>query len=135
VTLRVRVGNVALGALFGLPVLAIWWVTRSDVIPFDPTAGLVLIALMFVAAGFSGGLSAGFVAGCVGALTVPGDYLLFGNFPFYNLRSFVMTMATAAAVVMLLAAIGALLPRLGKHRERLGRSIHAFVAAWRTIPS
>jgi hypothetical protein len=62
-----------LGALFGLPVLAIWWVTRSDVIPFDPTAGLVLIALMFVAAGFFGGLSAGFVAGCVGALTVPGD--------------------------------------------------------------
>jgi len=63
------------------------------------------------------------------------SYLLFGNFPFYNLRSFVMTMVTAAAVVMLLAAIGALLPRLGEHRERLGRSIQAFVAAWRTIQS
>jgi hypothetical protein len=134
-TVRLRVRNVVLGAVFGLLVLLIWWVNRSDVIAFDPTAGLVLIGLMFVAAGFSGGLTAGFVAGCVSALTVPGDYLLFGNFPFYNLRSFVMTMATAAVVVMLLAAIGALLPRLGTHRKRLGRSIQAFVSAWRTIPS
>ncbi len=90
-TARLRVRNVVLGALFGLLVVFIWWVNRSDVIPFDPTAGLVLIGLMFVAAGFSGGLSAGFVAGCVGALTVPGDYLLFGNFPFYSLTSFVLT--------------------------------------------
>ena len=134
-TVRLRVRNVVLGALFGLLVLLIWWVNRSDVIPFDPTAGLVLIALMYVAAGFSGGLSAGFVAGCVGALTVPGDYLLFANFPFYNLGSFVMTMSAAAAVVMLLAAIGALLPRLGTHRNRLGTSIQAFITAWRTIPS
>src|SRR5260370_38311070 len=134
-TARLRVRKCVIGVVFALLFLVIWWVNRFDVIPFDPTAGLVLIGLMFVAAGFSGGLSAGFVAGCVGALTVPGDYLLFGNFPFYNLRSFVMTMATAAVVVMLLAAIGALLPRLGKHRERLGRSIHAFLAARRTNPS
>jgi hypothetical protein len=112
---RLRVRNVVLGALFGLLVLLIWWVNRSDVIPFDPTAGLVLIALMFVAAGFYGGLSAGFVAGCVGALTVPGDYLIFGMFPFYDPLSFFMTMATAAIVVMLLVTVGA--------------GIRAFVAA------
>jgi hypothetical protein len=135
-----------LGALFGLPVLAIWWVTRSDVIPFDPTAGLVLIALMFVAAGFfgallgggfAGGISAGFVAGCVSALAVPGDYVFFHSNPYFlfDVAVLVDTMTMAAAAVMFLATAGALLPGLGTHRKRLGRSIRAFVTAWRTIPS
>jgi hypothetical protein len=106
-TVRSRVQNVVLGAVFGLFVLLIWWVNRSDVIPFDPTAGLVLIGLMFVAAGFFSGLTAGFVAGCVGALTVPGDYVLFKTFPFYDPMSFMMTMAVSATVVMLLVTLGA----------------------------
>jgi hypothetical protein len=106
-TVRLPVRNVVLGALFGLLVLLIWWVNRSDAVPFDPIAGLVLIALMFVAAGFSGGLFAGFVAGCVGALTLPGDYMLFKTFPFYDPMSFVMTMAVSATVVMLLVTLGA----------------------------
>ena len=113
-----RVRNVVLGALFGLLVVLIWWVNRSDVIPFDPTAGLVLIGLMFVAAGFFGGLSAGFVAGCVGALTVPGDYLLFKTFPFYDPMSFVMTMAVSATVVMLLVTLGAGIRRFVAARLR-----------------
>lgn len=33
-----------------------------------------------------------FVAGLVSAITVPGDYLLFHNFPFYDLMSLVLTM-------------------------------------------
>ena len=116
--MTLRVGNLVLGALFGFLVVVTWWVNRSDVIPFDPTLGLVLIALMFVAAGFfgavrsgrfAGGLSAGFVAGCIGAVTVPADYLLFRIFPFYDPLSFVLTMAISAAVVMILACAGALL--------------------------
>lgn len=108
------------GALLGSFAVLIWWVNRSDVIPFDPTLGMALIASVFVAAGFvgtlrsghfAGGLAAGFVAGCVGALTVPGDYVLFGIFPFYEKKDFVMTMTTAAVVVMMLAAAGALLVR------------------------
>ncbi len=113
--MRLRVQNVVLGALFGLLVLVIWWVNRSDVIPFDPTAGLVLIALTFVAAGFAGGIWAGFVAGCIGALTVPGDYLLFKIFPFYDPMSFVMTMAVSATVVMLLVTLGAGIRRFVAH--------------------
>jgi hypothetical protein len=144
--LRVRVGTVGLGVLFGLPVLVIWWVTRSDVIPFDATAGLVLIALMFVAAGFfgallgggfAGGISAGFVAGCVSALVVPGDYVFYHSDPYFlfDVAALVDTMSIAAVAVMFLATAGALLPGLGMHRKRLGRSIQAFVMAWRTIPS
>jgi hypothetical protein len=102
-----RVGNLLVGALFGFLVVLIWWVTRSDVVPFDLTLGLVLIALMFVAAGFAAGIPAGFVAGCISAITVPGDYVLFKTFPFYDPMSFVMTMAVSATVVMLLVTLGA----------------------------
>jgi hypothetical protein len=119
-TVRLRVRNVVLGAVFGLLVLLIWWVNRSDVIPFDPTAGLILIGLMFVATGFSGGLTAGFVAGCVSALTVPGDYVLFKTFAFYDPMSFVMTMAVSATVVMLLVTLGAGIPRFVAARLSAG---------------
>jgi hypothetical protein len=111
--MKVRIGT---GALLGVLVVVIWWVNRSDVVPFDPTLGLVLIGLMFVAAGFvgalrsnsfAGGISSGFAAGCIGALTVPGDYLFFRIFPFYDPASFALTMAASVAVVMFLATVGA----------------------------
>jgi hypothetical protein len=143
--MKLRVGNDVLGALFGVPVVVIWFAVRSEM--FDPTAGLVVIALLFVCAGFTGarrsgtlagGVWVGFVAGLVSALTVPGDYLFFRSapyFPFFDVPLLAGTMAIAAGAVMLLATVGALLPRLSDHRDRLGRSMHAFVAAWRQIPS
>ena len=72
-----------------------------------------------------------FVAGLVSAITVPGDYLLFHNFPFYDLMSLVLTMAISAAVVMLFMSAGAAVPDFSRHRHRVRRSIGAFVGAWR----
>ena len=133
-------GSASLGVLFGLLVLLIWGVNRFDTFAFDPTLGLVLIAVLFVVAGFvgssrsgtvAGGIWLGFVAGMVSSLTVPGDYWFFHLFPFYDPISFVFTMAISAAVVMLLAFAGAVLPGLSKHRSRVCRSAVAFVGAWR----
>jgi hypothetical protein len=140
-------GGLRLGAVFGFLVVLMWLANRSiDVGARDPgSAGpLGLIALLFVAVGFigsrrsgtfAGGIMTGFTAGLISALTVPGDYLLFGIFPFYDMMSFVFTMAISAAVVMLLATAGALLSGIPSHRHRLGRSVGAFFAAWRQIPS
>lgn len=143
--MKLHVGNLVLGALFGVPVVVIWFAVRSEM--FDPAAGVVVIALLFVCAGFvgarrsrtlAGGLWVGFVAGLVSAVTVPGDYLFFGvapYFPFFDVFLLADTMAIAAGAVMLLATVGGLLPRLSNHRDQLGRAMHAFVAAWRQIPS
>jgi FtsH-binding integral membrane protein len=134
------IGGLWLGPLFGFLVVLIWWVVRSDIYPFDPNLGLVLIAALFVAAGFTGtrrsgsfagGMGAGFVAGLISAITVPGDYWLFGTFPFYDAISFVGTMAISAAVVMLLVTIGSELATFKTHRGRMRRGIWAFVGAWR----
>ncbi len=136
-------GGLGLGALFGALVVLIWFVGRSDIVPLDTTLGLGLIALLFVAAGFTGawrsgtiagGIWVGFGAGLVSAVTVPGDYLLFRNFPFYDLMSLVFTMATSAAIAMLFVGAGAVLPDSSRHRHRIRRSIGAFVGAWRQDP-
>jgi hypothetical protein len=139
--MKLRVETVMVGALVGLLVMIIWFAARSEM--FDPTAGLVVISLLFVFAGFigarrsgkvAGGLWLGFVAGLVSALTVPGDYLFFRTapyFPFFDSAFLVDTTVVASGAVMLLALVGALLPGLSRNRDRLGRSIHAFIAAWR----
>jgi hypothetical protein len=132
--------GIFVGAVLGCVAVLVWYVNRSDVVPFDPTAGMVLIALLFVIAGFVGawrsgtvlgGIVAGFAGGVISSITVPGDYLLFGIFPFYDATSFVLTMIIAAAVVMFLATTGALLPAIDRHRRRVGRSFGGFVAGWR----
>jgi hypothetical protein len=139
-----RLGTVLLGALFGASVVFMWLAARSEMA--DTTFALVVIAILFIASGLvgalrsgavAGGVLAGFVAGLLSALTVPGDYVLFHTapyFPFFDVGALVDTMAMAAMAVMLLATAGALLPGLSKHRNRVGRSIRAFVAAWRHDP-
>jgi hypothetical protein len=118
------------GALFGFLVVLVWLANRSiDVGARDPGTAipLGLIALLFVGVGFagartsgtfSGGIGTGFTAGLISALTVPGDYLLFGIFPFYDIAAFVFTMTISAAVVMLLAAAGALLSEIPRRVRR-----------------
>jgi hypothetical protein len=129
-----------LGALFAFPVVVIWWAARSDVVPFDPSLGLVLIVALFVAAGFTGawrsgsvagGIGVGFVAGLVSAVTVPGEYWLFGTPLFGDVTFLVGSMAMSAAVVMLLVSVGVGLATFKTKRGRMRRSIHGFVAAWR----
>jgi hypothetical protein len=114
-------GGLRLGALFGFLVVLMWLANRSiDVGARDPgSAGpLGLIALVFVAVGFvgsrrsgtfAGGIMTGFTAGLISALTVPGEYLLFHSFPFYDVKDFVLTYAIAVAVVMFFVSIGAVL--------------------------
>jgi hypothetical protein len=125
-----------LGALFGALVVLTWYVGRTDIVPLDLSVGLVLISALFVAAGFvgarpsgtlAGGIWVGLVAGGVSGVTVPGDDLMFHNFPFYQLKSFVFTMAISAAVEML----GASLPGFSRYRHRVGRTFGAFAGAWR----
>jgi hypothetical protein len=134
--------GVRIGALFGLLVVLIWLANRSiDIGPHDPPVamGVGLMALLFVAAGFigarrsgniAGGIWVGFVAGLVSSVTVPGDYWLFG-YAIPGLNGTILTLGIAAAVVMILATVGALLPGFTTHRLRVGRSIGAFVGAWR----
>jgi hypothetical protein len=142
--MRYLIGGAFIGALFGIEALAIWFIVRSDIVPFGRLDGIWLIALLFVGAGLTGtlrtgtvagGLWTGLVAGIVSALTVPGEYWLFHNAPFYDVFSFVAMSALEGALVMFLAGIGALLPSLPRHRHRVGRSVGAFFAAWRQIPS
>jgi len=66
---------------------------------------------------------------------VPGDYVLFHNFPFYDPMSFVFTMAISAGVVMFFVIFGALIADLPRYGRRVTRSIGAFAGAWREDPS
>jgi hypothetical protein len=138
--MKSRIGDAAIGVVLGALVVLIWWVVRSDVYPLDRTAGLVLIASLFVAAGligtvrsgsFAGGTRVGLVAGLVSALTVPAEYLLFNSYR-PDATSIVFSMATSAAVVLLLAAAGAALTTLPRHSHRVGRGIRGFLDAWST---
>jgi hypothetical protein len=142
--MRYLIGGTLIGALFGIEALAIWFIVRSDIVPFGRLDGIWLIALLFVGAGLAGtlrtgtvagGLWTGLVAGSISALTVPGEYWVFHNSPFYDVFSFVAMSALEGALVMLLAGIGALLPGVPRHRHRFGRSVGAFFAAWRQISS
>ena len=132
------------GAFFGVLVVLTWYVGRSDVLPLDVSVGLALISALFVAAGFvgarrsgtlAGGIWVGLVGGLVSTSTVPGDYVLFHNFPFYDPMSFVFTMAISAGVVMFFVIFGALIADLPRYGRRVTRSIGAFAGAWREDPS
>jgi len=162
---RYATGGILLGALLGFPVLLIWYVVRSDVVPYDPAAAYWQILLLFLASGFVGrlrsgtvvgGLMAGFVAGAVSALVVPGEYWLFPPGLSRDWLGFVLSWAFAAAFVMAIVAAGAgvgvvlryvmylsasfhdvedeLHPRRQtvSFRHRAVRSVHAFVKTWRT---
>ena len=109
--MKLRIADAAIGGVLGTLVLFIWWVVRSDVYPLDPTAGIALIALVFMAAGFigtqrsrslAGGIRVGFVAGLASALTVPAEYLLFSSRPYgSDATSTLVSIAASAAVVLL----------------------------------
>jgi hypothetical protein len=138
--MKLRIGDAAIGLVLGGLVFFIWWTVRSDVYPLDPTAGLVLIALLFVSAGLlgairsgtvAGGIQVGLVAGVVGALTVPGEYLLFDSYR-PDVASVVVSVASSTAVVVTLAAAGAALTTLPRQLHRLRRAIHGFAAGWKT---
>ena len=129
-----------LGALFGALVVLTWYVGCTDIVPLDLSVSLALISALFVAAGFvgarrsgtlAGGIWVGLVAGVVSGVTVPSDDLMFHNFPFYQLKSLVFTMAISAAVVMLFVILGASLPGFSRYRHRVGHSFGAFAGAWR----
>ncbi len=136
-------GGLLLSIVFGSLVVLIWLANRSiDIGARDPgtIVPLALIALLFVAVGFTGsrrsgrftgGIRMGFTAGVVSALTVPGEYLLFHSFPFYEVKGFVLTYAIAAAIVMFFVSTGAMLADLRGHQARIGRAFRAFVGAWR----
>lgn len=127
--------------LFGCVVLDMWIIGRS----FHPGLylGVPLVAtpfLVFVVAGFVGarstdsffaGMATAFVTGLIAALTVPGDYLLFHIFPFYDLREFVLAMAMVTTFCMVPAALGATIARFGNIQGRVRRSTGAFANAWR----
>jgi hypothetical protein len=135
-------GNALLGALFGAPFVYVWFAARSEMT--DTTAALVVIAILFVVAGsvgarrsgsMAGGALAGFAAGAMSALTVPGDYLLFHTapyFPFFDTVALLDTLATAAAAVMLLATAGAALARITNVRGRMRGGVRGFLDGWRT---
>ena len=121
-------------------VVLTWYVGCTDIVPLDLSVSLALISALFVAAGFvgvrrsgalAGGIWVGLVAGVVSGVTVPSDDLMFHNFPFYQLKSLVFTMAISAAVVMLFVILGASLPGFSRYRHRVGRSFGAFAGAWR----
>jgi hypothetical protein len=140
--MKLRIADAAVGVVLGALVLFIWWVVRSDVYPLDPTAGLVLIALLFVSAGligtlrsgsFAGGIRVGLAAGLVGSLTVPAEYLLLNSHEYgSDATSMLVSMTASAAVVLFLAAAGSALTTMPRHAKRLGRAIHGFAAGWKT---
>lgn len=127
--------------LFGCVVLDMWIIGRS----FHPGLylGVPLVGapfLVFAAAGFvgarstrsfSGGIATAIITGLIGALTVPGDYLLFHIFPFYDLLDFVLAMVMVTTFCMVPAALGATIARFGDIQHRVRRSAVAFASAWR----
>jgi hypothetical protein len=130
--MKLRFADAAVGVVLGALILVIWWVVRSDVYPLDRSAGLALIASVFVSAGLLGGIRSGTVAGgvqvglvtgVVSALTVPGEYLLFDVYR-PDAASIVVSVASSTTVVLTLAAAGAALTTLPKQLHRLGRAIH-----------
>jgi hypothetical protein len=138
--MKLRFADAAVGVVLGALVLVIWWVVRSDVYPLDRSAGVALIASVFVSAGLlgairsgtvAGGIQVGLVTGVVSALTVPGEYLLFDAYR-PDAASIVVSVASSTTVVLTLAAAGAALTTLPKQLHRLGRAIHGFAAGWKT---
>jgi len=127
--------------LFGCIVLDMWIIGRTFHpglylgVPLVATPFLVFAAAGFVGArstySFSGGMATAFLAGLIASLTVPGDYLLFHIFPFYNLRDFLLAMAMVATFCMVPAAFGAAVARFGDIQHRVRRSAVAFASAWR----
>ncbi len=138
--MKLRIADAAMGVVLGALVVFIWWVVRSDVYPLDPTAGLALIGMLFVSAGLlgairsgtvAGGIQVGLVAGVVGALTVPAEYLLFDAYR-PEVASMILSVASSTTVVLTLATAGAALTTLPSHIQRLRRAVQGFAAAWKT---
>ena len=140
--MKLRIADAAIGVVLGALVLFTWWVVRSDVYPLDPNAGIALIALLFVSAGFigtqrsrsfTGGIRVGFVAGLASSLTLPAEYLLFSSHQYGpDATSMLVSMTASAAVVLLLAAAGAALTTFPRHTRRVGRGMRGFLDGWRT---
>lgn len=138
---RYAAGGILLGAVLGSLVVLIWYVVRSDGVPYDPNAAYLQIMLLFLVSGLagrlrsgaaSGGLMVGFVAGVVSALfVVPGESWIFHTGD-SDPASFVFRWGFAAMFVMALVLVGATMNGLPSLRHRAGRGLRAFVNAWRT---
>jgi Mg/Co/Ni transporter MgtE len=110
------------GLLLGVPagaaILLIWYVGRSDNPPgIDITTGLAMIAAVLLLTSYMGarlrgsfvsGAWTALVAGCVAALTIPGDAVIFGIFPFYSGLDLGLTVSSMVLVVMALGSLGAI---------------------------
>ena len=127
-------------AIFGLAVLAIWIICRQ----FHPGVyiGVALVAtpfMVFLLAGFagsrttrtfSGGILSGFITGLISALTVPGDYLLFHSFPYYDVMAFAMSMFMAVGFCVGPTVLGAAMACFADIQSRMRRSANAFAHEW-----
>lgn len=128
-------GGVRRGVLFGLFVLAIWLLHRETGLP-NSYVSLVLIAMSYVAVGFTGARSSGFlrgvgtgvVAGMVSSLTLFGDGF-FGH-RWAESRMFLGILIISTAEGMSLVLLGATVARFGDIQRRLRRSALAFANAW-----
>jgi hypothetical protein len=131
-------------ALFGFAELALW-ITGRTLHP-GLYVGVPLVAtpfLLFVVVGYAGGritktfvggLTAGFLTGLIGAISMPGDYLLFHSFPFYDIGSFVLAIAMMASFCMGPAALGSFIANFIGLLDRARRGARAFGSAWRQDP-
>jgi hypothetical protein len=129
-------GGVRRGVLFGVFVLAIWLLHRETGLP-DLKLSLALIALSYVAVGFTGarssgflrGVGAGVVAGIVSSLTLFGDGFFFGH-RWADSRMFTGILLISTAEGLSLVMLGAMIARLGDIQRRIRRSALAFANAW-----
>jgi hypothetical protein len=129
-------GGVRRGVLFGVFVLAIWLLHRGTGLP-DLKLSLALIALSYVAVGFTGarssgflrGVGAGVVAGIVSSLTLFGDGFFFGR-RWADSRMFTGILLISTAEGLSLVMLGAMIARLGDIQRRIRRSALAFANAW-----
>ncbi len=126
--------------LFGCLVLDMWIIGRSFHlglylgVPVVATPFFVFVVAGYVGArsthSFFGGMATAFLTGLVSALTVPGDFLLFHSFPFYDLWSFAFSMAMATAFCIAPAMLGVTIARFSDIQNRLRRSTVAFAKSW-----
>jgi hypothetical protein len=131
-------------AVFGSVVLALWIAGRTLHpglylgVPLVATPFVLFVVVGYVGGhitkSFAGGLGAAFLTGLISAISVPGDYLLFGSFPFYDVSSFVLAIAMTAAFCLVPAAIGSFAANLTDLVTRARRGFGAFGSAWRQEP-
>jgi len=128
-------GGVRRGVLFGLIVLAIWFLHRATGLPTGGQS-IALIAMSYLAVGFVGarrsgflrGVGTGVIAGVISSLVFVGEEV-YGH-RWAESREFVGILLISTAEGLSLVLFAATIARFGDIQRRVMRSARAFGTAW-----